>query len=251
MIARRTELLGRDGAFAEMYADPTARMATAEELDASMRATGVDVAVVAGFWWSDPELAAEHAAYLATVERQAGGRMLAFGPDVAGATTGIGEVRPGNRAREPLVAVARAAGTRPLLVHGSEPAGHGYAGKAGGVSPGELWDLLRYTPARVIGAHWGGGFPFFGLMPEVRAFLAADRLLLDSAASAYLYDRRVFRAAIDLCGLSVVAWGSDFPLRPQHVDRAEVEASLPDRDERRAVLGGNAARFLGLGAAGA
>ena len=41
-------------------------------------------------------------------------------------------------------------------------------------------------------------------------------------------------------------WGSDFPLREQAADRAAVEAAVGDQAQRAAVLGGNAARFLGL-----
>jgi len=51
---------------------------------------------------------------------------------------------------------------------------------------------------------------------------------------------------IDLVGVGAVCWGSDFPLRDQTLDRAMIEASLPNLDERALVLGGNAARFLDL-----
>ena len=83
-------------------------------------------------------------------------------------------------------------------------------------------------------------------MPEVRALLESGRMLFDTAASPLLYEPRVFRAVCDLVGSELVAWGSDFPLRSQAADRAAVEAALPDLEERAAVLGGNAARFLHL-----
>jgi len=100
----------------------------------------------------------------------------------------------------------------------------------------------------VIAAHWGGGFPFHALMPEVRALLDGGRLVFDTAASPLLYEPRVFTQALELLGLDLVLWGSDFPLREQDEDRAAVETALPDAAERAAVLGENAARFLGLGA---
>ena len=240
-IAERSRLAASDEAFGEMYAGPKAQMATAEDLLASMGRAGVDVSVACGFWWRDPALAAEHAAYLVEAARASGGRILAFVPTreaVAGAA-GIGEVR--ERTPEGVPASAL-----PVLVHSSEETGHAYPGKAGGLTPGALGRLIEGRPeARVIAAHWGGGFPFAALMPEVRTSLAG-RVLFDSAASAHLYTPEVFRRVIDLAGLDAVAWGSDFPLRAQDVDRAYVEAALPDPAERAAVLGGNAARFLEL-----
>jgi len=240
-IAERASLAASDEAFGEMYADPKAKMATAEDLLDSMDRARVDVSVACGFWWRDAALAAEHAAYLVDVARTSGGRILAFVPTrepIKGAA-GIGEVRERTPEAIPTSAL-------PVLLHSTEETGHAYAGKEGGLTPGALGRLLETRPdARVIAAHWGGGFPFAALLPDVRARIAG-RVLFDSAASAYLYGPDIFRLVIGITGRDSVAWGSDFPLRPQTVDRAYVEAALPDEVERAAVLGGNASRFLGL-----
>lgn len=241
LIAERARLAASDAAFGEMYAAAKAKMATAEGLLASMARAGVDVSVACGFWWRDPALAAEHAAYLVEAARASGGRILAFVPTRAPVegSAGIGEVREHAPEDVPV-------STLPLLVHSSEETGHAYPGKAGGLTPGALGRLLDARPeARLIVAHWGGGFPFASLIPEVRRSIER-RVLFDSAASSYLYAPEVFRRVIDLAGLDSVAWGSDFPLRAQEVDRAYVEAALPGEAERAAVLGGNAERFLGL-----
>ncbi len=248
-IARRAAIAARDPSFGELYGDGRARMATAEELLASMDAAGVDVAVACGFWWRDAGLAAEHAAYLVEVAAASVGRVIPFVPttDVPGGARGIGEVRLHASGDAEMVATAAATSELPVLVHCTEEAGHEYPGKRGGFTPRDLWRLLRdHEEVRCIAAHWGGGFPFYALMPEVRALLDGGRLLFDTAASPLLYEPRVFRAVCDLVGSDLVAWGSDFPLRSQAADRAAVEAALPDLDERAAVLGGNAARFLGL-----
>lgn len=248
-IARRAALAARDPSFGEIYGDARAKMATADELLASMDAAGVDVAVACGFWWRDASLASEHAAYLVEVAAASAGRVIPFVPatDVPGGARGIGEVRlraPGDAAS---IAAAAATAELPLLAHCTEEAGHEYPGKRGGFTPGELWRLLRdHEEVSVIAAHWGGGFPFYALMPEVRALIDSGRLLFDTAASSLLYDPRIFRTVPELVGSHLVAWGSDFPLRSQAADRAAVEAALPDLEERAAVLGGNAARFLGL-----
>ena len=49
----REEYVRRDPTFAEMYADPKAKIATAEDLLASMDEAGVDVSVALGFAWRD------------------------------------------------------------------------------------------------------------------------------------------------------------------------------------------------------
>ena len=269
MIARRDELARADAGFAELYGDGRARMASAAGLLASMEGAGVDRAVAAGFWWRDPGHAAEHAAYLLDAAAEAEGKLLPFVPiafadggaralarDYAAAgARGLGEVRPGERDEDEAaawLAEVTAGLDLPLLVHASEPAGHAYGGKGGGFTAGGLWRLLQdglpgEGRLRVIAAHWGGGFPFHALMPEVRALLAEGRLVFDSAASALLYEPRVFEAVADLVGPELVLWGSDYPLRAQDRDLAEAREAVADPALRDALLGGNAARFLGLG----
>ena len=248
MIERRAELASIEPRFAELYADPQARMATVEDLVRSMDAAAVDASVAAGFWWSSGALAEEHTAYLLDAAGAHPGHILPFVPSLAApeGAAGIGEVRETDPA-----ALGGAGG--PLLVHCSEEVGHAYPGKTGGLTPGDLWRLVQSragddAASPVVAAHWGGGFAFYGLMPEVRAAVDGGRLLFDTAASAYLYDASVFRVALDLVGPSAIAWGSDFPLREQSRDLGEARAALAEASEvdRDAVLGGNAAQLLGL-----
>jgi uncharacterized protein len=248
LIRRRNDLAAADAMFGEMYRDPKAKMATAEDLIASMEAAGVDVSLACGFWWSDAAVARDHAAYIVEAAAASGGRIMPFVPvsasEAPSGAAGIGEVRERSAARASAMA---GDGALPLLVHGTEEVGHQYPGKLGGLTPGALWTLLEESPdARVIAAHWGGGIPFYALMPELRAVIEAGRLVVDTAASTYLYDPAVFRLGIELLGRDAVCWGSDFPLRRQDADRAAVEAALPGEEDRAAVLGENATRFLGL-----
>ncbi|MEZ4502494.1 MAG: amidohydrolase family protein [Dehalococcoidia bacterium] len=264
MIARRGRLVPLDDGFAELYGSAKARMVSAEALLASMDEAGVDVAVVCGFWWRDPAMAEEHAAYLLDEAAASGGRLVPFVP-FAGTppeafedaidrlvrlgARGFGEVRLGQADPDHLETLLVAAATRglPVLVHASEAAGHAYAGKTGGHTPADLWRTLEAHPdLRVIAAHWGGGFPFFGLMPEVRAVIEAGRLAFDTAATRFLYEPRVFDLGAGLVGTNAVMWGSDFPLRAQQEDRADLEVAVEDEATRRAFLGENAARFLGI-----
>lgn len=248
-VARRGRLAEREPAFAEIYADPRAAMATAQDLLASMQEASVDVSVACGFWWDDPALAREHAAYLVDSAAASHGRVLAFVPsadagDAGEGAHGLGEVRVADPARFP-------ASVLPVLAHCSEDVGHAYPGKAGGLSAGGIWQVLEARPdLRLVAAHLGAGFPFFALMPEVRALIEAGRVIFDTAAASYLYRRtppsEVYRILIDLVGVEHLAWGSDFPLRSQATDRAALAAALQTDAQREAILGANAARFLAL-----
>ena len=267
MLEQREQLAAADPGFAELYGDPRAKMATAQDLLASMDAASVDVSVAAGFWWRSAELAQDHVTYLIESAAASDGRILPFVPvDLAAdgakeriraaadaGARGLGEVRPGNQgldiaAANELLGWASEELALPLLLHSSEDVGHRYAGKAGGYTPGALWRLLVScsSHARVIAAHWGGGFPFYALMPEVRVLLDDGRVVFDTAASPLLYEPAVFERVLELAGEERVLWGSDFPLRGQAQDRAAVEAALPEASHREAVLGANAALLLNL-----
>lgn len=261
----------RDAYFAELYGHPKARLATAERLIESMDANGVDVSVALNFGWRDPGLCAETNDYLIDAVRRYPGRLIGGGAvqpadpgraavEVARVTTaglgGIGELMPdgqgfdpGDRSViEPVAEAIDAAGGF-LLLHSSEPVGHRYTGK-GTVTPSVLERFLavatadRYPRLRTILAHWGGGLPFYALMPEVRARL--DRVWFDSAASPFLYRDEVFIAAIHLIGVDRILFATDFPLIGQRRFRERVQA-LPLTDaDRGAILGGNAGRVFGL-----
>ena len=249
LIEARQRIAEREPEFATMYADPRAKLATAEELLTSMAGAGVDVSVACGFWWHDAGLAAEHAAYLVEVAAASDGRLLAFVPGLtppAGAH-GLGEARFDSIEASATAAAAAGATDLPLLTHCTEEPGHAYPGKHGGLTAGGLWRLLQdHEALRVVAAHWGGGFPFYALMPEVRTLLASGRVVFDTAASALLYEPRIFEVVRRLVGDNLIVWGSDFPLRSQATDLAAVTAAVPDPEARAAILGGNAARFLGI-----
>ena len=51
---------------------------------------------------------------------------------------------------------------------------------------------------RLVLAHWGGGLPFYALMPEVAESLSD--VYFDTAASPFLYDAKVFETAASIVG---------------------------------------------------
>lgn len=264
--ARRTQLLEREPAFAELYSNPNARMATADELLDVMAARGVDKAVIVGFAWRDPSICREHNEYLLDAAGASQGRLLPFcnlplaDTDAArlevtvaarGGARGIGELRPESQGvslsdseTAALLAWAYEAFDLPLLFHASEPVGHPYPGKAGqGLS--ELYDFIcLYEDVRVIAAHWGGGLPFYALMPEVK--VALTNVWVDTAATTLLYDPAIFRIVSDLIGAERILFGSDYPLLSPRTQIDAVGRAQLSLEERNAVLGDNAAGLLGI-----
>jgi predicted TIM-barrel fold metal-dependent hydrolase len=122
--------------------------------------------------------------------------------------------------------------------------GHLYQGK-GHATPDLVLRLIEGFPrATVICAHWGGGLPFYALMPEVAAALA--NTYFDSAASPLLYDGRVFSVAANLVGVEKLLFATDFPLVKHQRLLTQVRESGLSAEGQELVLGGNAARLLGL-----
>jgi len=263
-IVRRDELLTRDPTFAEMYRNPRARLVTADDLLVAMRDAGVDRAVIAGFAWRDPQLCRLHNDYLLRSADAAGSRLLPFctlpladtkaarlevSLCARGGAAGFGELRPESQgasfsdpAVSDLLTWATEAYDVPLLVHASEPVGHRYAGKEG-QSLGALYAFIDEHPqVRLIAAHWGGGLPFYALMPEVK--VALDHVWFDTAAGSLLYDGPIYRMVADLVGAQRILFGSDYPLLSPRGQIAAIEAADLSDAERAGILGDNAAALF-------
>ncbi len=264
MVSGRERLFARDPYFRALYENPRARLATADDLVAELDRTGFDVAVAVGWGWTDHALCVEQNDYLIEAVRAYPDRLIGFAAiqPAAGEAAlreveraaraglrGVGELMPHGQGyrldQEPLLAplaeLCVALGL-PLLTHTSEPVGHRYPGKGEVTVQTVLHLATAFPELTLVCGHWGGGLPFYELMPEVRA--ATRNVWYDTAASPFLYDPRIYRAAKLLVGAEKVLFGSDFPLL--HIDRCArqvVESGLPVEDVD-AILGGNAARLL-------
>ena len=131
-----------------------------------------------------------------------------------------------------------------LLTHASEPVGHSYAGK-GSVTPETLYPFLASAPELpIVCAHWGGGLPFYALMPEVKKEM--DNVYFDTAASPFIYSPEVYRQVIQLVGAEKILFGSDYPLlEPKRLIKEIGSLNLPEQT-RDQILAGNAQRLLGI-----
>jgi uncharacterized protein len=263
---RREEYLRRDPTFRELYSNPKAALATADDLLASMDEAGIGKSVVVNFVWQDSALCRLANDYVLESAAASGGRLLPFcivhpaaGDEAraevercarAGAR-GLGELRPDNQgfdlAASPeadLLVWAAKTYSLALLFHVSEPVGHSYPGKSG-LAIGSLYRFIEKAPGvTVIAAHWGGGLPFYGLMPKVKKALAAT--YFDTAATRLLYSPGVYRHAISILGVERILFGSDFPFLAQRRCLRETKRVDLDKEEKRLILGGNALRLLGL-----
>ena len=264
---QRERYLKRDATFGELYASPRARMATAEDLVQAMDEDGVDKSVVMAFGWSDPGLAREANDYIIEAVARYPGRLIGFAgvspawgaPAIQevdrcarAGVRGIGELHPdtqgfdlGDRdTMSPLMEAVREHGLV-LTTHSSEPVGHSYAGK-GKTHPEVLWRLIQSFPdVTLVCAHWGGGIPFYALMPEVAEGLR--NVYFDTAASPFLYTPGIFPTVASLVGADRILLGSDFPLLRAGRLLEQVRGSSLSEPEKEAVLGGNAVRLLDRG----
>ena len=240
---QRERWLERDATFRELYADPKAKLATAGDLIAAMDEDGVDRAVVMGIGWTDQVLAREANDYIIDAARRHPDRLTGFASvnpawgDSAitevercahAGLRGVGELHPdtqgfalGDEAVMTLLLEVAQAHRLIVTTHSSEPAGHVYPGK-GRTTPDVLWRFIqhaaRFPDVKVVCAHWGGGLPFYALMPEVAR--ALGNVYFDTAASPFLYTADVFSVVADLVGVDKILLGSDYPLlRPARLLR--------------------------------
>ncbi len=263
---RRAEIAQRDATFATLLSDPNARIASADDLLAAMDRDGVDRAVIMGMGWSDHQVAIEANDYIIQAVADNPERLTGFcsvnpgwgKPAITEAQrcfdaglVGIGELHADTQGFDitavavmaPVMELARS-DRLPVLVHASEPVGHQYPGK-GGTTPDKLFRFIQNFPGNVIiCAHWGGGLPFYSLMPEVKESL--KNVYFDSAATPFLYRPEVFGAVSELAGAGKVLFASDYPLIEMCRPLEQARNAGLDPDVEAALLSGNAAKLFGL-----
>jgi len=265
MIADRENLRQRDRWFGLLYANPRARMATAEDLIRSMDRAGIDLAVTFCFGFADHGLCSLGNDYVIDSIGRYPDRLIGFsclqakewrqsGTElekcVKAGMRGIGELMPDGQSFDiddeaAMAPLAEAAEhwQLPVMFHTSEPVGHEYPGK-GGVQPQAVYQFARRFPRNtVVCGHWGGGLPFYELMPEVRQTLA--NVHYDTAASPLLYSGAVFPSVASWASRKIL-FGTDYPLIGQTSFLKGVRETGLSASDLTAALGGNARRVLGL-----
>ncbi|MDV2988900.1 MAG: amidohydrolase family protein [Dehalogenimonas sp.] len=263
---RREEYAANDVCFAQLYGNAKAKLRTAEDLISEMEDSGVNKAVILNIGWGSHELCVRTNDYILEAASRYPDRLIPFVSvqpaagqaalaelkrcAVAGAR-GLGELRPDvqgfdlndRRLIKPLVKTLTDLGMV-MTCHADEPVGHHYPGK-GTLTPDVLFPFIEAHPGlRLILSHWGGGLPFYGLMPEVEK--ALTNVWFDSAASPFLYQPEIFERVSELVGADKILFGSDWPLLKQRRCLDELRATNLSTWSMRSISGGNAAGMLGL-----
>ncbi|MBA2680643.1 MAG: amidohydrolase family protein [Ktedonobacteraceae bacterium] len=229
-----------------------------------MDSSEVDASVTFSFGWTDPGLIEETNSYvidaihryptrlygMAVLQPTAGSRAVYELERCArSGMIGLGELMPHGQEYKlsdvqllaPIMDVVR---RHHLLVlsHCSEPVGHLYPGK-GDVS---LQDIITFLTAfpdiDFVAAHWGGGLPFYTLMPEIQRI--TDRVWYDTAATIYLYRNTIFPVVANLVGADRILFASDYGLLRQKRVVNHIKTSGLDGVALELVLGRNAQHLL-------
>ncbi len=226
--------ISRDAWFAETHSKQGTEFPDASDLIRSMDDAGIAVSVVAAWPWKSPDLCSRHNDFLADAISKSDGRLVWLGivnPTKYGAADevrrcasmgahGVGELNANAQgflwdSLSELQGFVEAcvAESLPILAHVSEPVGHVYPGKGTATPERFVRFAEAFTELSIVAAHWGGGLPFYELMPEVAEDLR--HVWYDSAASSYLYEHRVAGIVESLVGAKRILWGSDYPVLRQ------------------------------------
>jgi predicted TIM-barrel fold metal-dependent hydrolase len=253
-------------AFRLMFGHGGSRMAVPGDMLMEMEEAGVDMAALCPFPWVSLRRCEENNQYLLEVAVSRPDRFLPFAvtnprfEDKAVAVArrsleagarGLGEFHTlpqgfdvgDERLMAPLVDLAREFDV-PLMIHVNEPVGHDYPGK-GPVTPQTIYRFVQAFPGvKLILPHWGGGLPFYELMPEVAE--ACSDVYYDSAASPYLYRSHIYRLAATAADPHRILFATDYPLLPYERTLADAREGLAGTALEEEIMGLNAAHLLGV-----
>ena len=102
----------------------------------------------------------------------------------------------------------------------------------------------KHPDLKLVCAHWGGGLPFYALMPEAKKAMA--NVYFDTAATPFLYDSQIYHHIAQIVGIDKILFGTDYPLMPQSRVINEIKSLNLPEDMEQSILSGNALKLLGL-----
>ena len=248
--------------------------ATVEQLIADMDAAGIDKVVMQGIYFRHHQTCVTQNNWYIDWCRQFPERLLGFATvqPLAGQSAldevkravdnglvGVGEILPyaqGHTIRdEAFLAVVELAISLdiPLCLHGAEPVGHDYPGRAYTPLQDYVWLAEQYPELRLILAHLGGLLPYYELNRATQKIMRY--VYYDTAAVPLLYQPAVYKSVVEVVGAAKILYGSDYPLllyprrtrTPGFTDLlAELRNSGLTGDQLALILGGNMQQLLKL-----
>jgi hypothetical protein len=262
----RSDYFEDEPAFKLLYESPKSKMADAETIIESMDLHKVDVSVVFGFPWKNPDTYRKHNDYILSAVAKYPHRLIGFccvDMYEQGAfaeikrcldegLSGVGEIAfyqsgigpDAIELLQPVMALCRSK-NMPILIHTNEPIGHFYPGKTP-VTLAQIYSVAETFPEnKIIFAHWGGGIFFYFLLKK-QARKTMQNVFFDTAASPFLYDPKIYRTAIETAGAEKILLGTDFPLINPDRYYKEMELAGLTESEKKQICGGNAANLFKL-----
>jgi predicted TIM-barrel fold metal-dependent hydrolase len=196
-----------------------------------MDEAGIDRIVMQGWYWQSHELCVEHNDYMIDVINRYPERFIAFASinPKAGwkaiyeierclnaGMKGVGELGPQAQGFSPadteFIELVKAIHTLGgcVCIHSNEPVGLFYFGKD--TTPLlDYFALVKACPdGPIVLAHWGGGMPFYEMMPSCKRVL--KNVFYDTAGAPLLYDIETFSNVLAMIGSKKLLYGSDYPL---------------------------------------
>ncbi len=266
VIVDRRRYLDSEPDFKILYENPKYLLSSSRDVLGYMDDCGVSSSVILGFAWRDTGLLKEHNDMILQDSSAGNGRFYGFCciyPFAEGMTAaaeaercfnegaaGIGEVGLYDRdldyeyidAMSPVMKICLER-DKPVMMHVNEPIGHSYSGKAP-ISIKGIYNFVKaYPENRIILAHWGGGLFFYNsLKKEAKNIL--KNVWYDSAASPYLYDKSIWKTAVELMGPDKILFGTDFPLLNSERYISEIEESGMGMSDMEQILYRNAEQLL-------
>ncbi len=248
--------------------------ATVEQLIADMDAAGIDKVVLQGIYFQHHHNCVTQNNWYIDWCRQYPDRLLAFATvqPLAGQAAldevkravdnglcGIGEILPAAQTHsmrdDAFLAVVELAISLdiPLCLHGAEPVGHDYPGRAYTPLREYVWLAEQYPDLTLILAHLGGLLPYYELNPRLKKIMR--NVYYDTAAVPLLYQPLVYKSVVEVVGAEKVLYGSDYPLllyprRTRHPEfinlLTEIRTAGLEEAALALILGENVQRILQL-----
>ena len=266
MQRNRHGLLLQDEGFRVLYQNEKAKLVGAEEVIAMLDHKEIDRAVVFGFPWQEVEHCKQGNDYVLESVARFPNRFVGFitlpwnssnevlkefERGIASGAKGVGELafyhqplRQNIFQQVDPLAQTLEQKNLPLLLHINEPIGHNYPGKVDIDFKALQHFIVSHPKLTIILAHWGGGFFFFELMPEIKKI--TENVFYDTAASSLLYHHRVYEVALKIVGEERILFGSDFPLLTPKKYFKEMGMTITSEEVLKKIKGENARRLFGL-----